>query len=59
MRRQIQVVNKVMIKAIKRIKMRTNATILLILNPNRQLWLPYQEDVCSCPDEIIEKHWPL
>lgn len=39
--------------------MRTNATILLILNPNRQLWLAYQEDACSSPDEITEKHWPL
>lgn len=40
MRRQIQVINRVMIKAIKRIKMRTSASVLLILYPNRQLGLP-------------------
>lgn len=55
MRRQIRVVNKVMIKAIKRIKMRTNATILPILNPNRQLWLADQQDACSSLDELLRR----
>lgn len=47
--------NKVMIKAIKRIKMRTNATILLILNPDRQLWLAHQQDAHSSLDELLRR----
>lgn len=43
MRRQIQLVDTVMIRAIERVQMRNKVTILPMLNPNRRVLLIFQK----------------